>query len=86
MSLIIPDIFDEVEPLSEIFTRQEEEVLKSVKTKNLSKAKMLIAMYSIKNMPTEIFKKMDSYESYKIEIEKFVKQREINLKKLILGL
>jgi len=90
MSIFISDVFegvDEIEPLSEVLDRQEESVLKYINPKNVKKAKKLISLYSVSNSPFYIFKKNHcTLESYKQEIENFLKKRELDLKKIVSGI
>jgi hypothetical protein len=82
---IFTDI-DEIEPLSKILDLQEKKILETVNPKNLDKAKLLINIYSISHTPFEILKNSVNFETCKIEIIKFIKQRETNLQKVVLGL
>jgi hypothetical protein len=87
MSTFIADVFDgidEIEPLSDIFDRQEAALLKNIKPKNLKKAKKLISLYSLSHTPFHIFKQTHkTLEIYKKEIDNFLKQRETDLMKII---
>ena len=77
---------DELESLTKIFDLQEKKILESVNPKNLDKAKLLINMYSITHTPFEILKSSDNFITCKKQTVKFIKQRETNLQKIVLGL
>ena len=90
MSVFISDVFagiDDIEPLNDILDRQDNDILKTVNPNNFKRAKKLITWYSVSHTPFHIFtKKHLTLDCLLKDINEFVKEREINLKKMINGL